>query len=316
MSERITLKSRLLREGDPMQVDLSQFKIPLTVDQALYERDLINFRRRFAATEDAASVEKNDTAILSCTADSPRFCKEHISIRVGLGLFSKELEAQIIGWRPGQTGTVTVKDQPVTVTVEAVRREVLPEVDGALAARCGIPGIATAEDILRYCKGKQFDDVLEGPADDAFPYLVRCVMESSEFQLAPEEVAFSEEMMLRQINWTSILGGKTLEEATDADFLERFDTAKEDFLKSIRESGRYCVQGALIGMAMLERAGRAPTEDDYIAWLRRYTEGGARTEEEARREHPQLEYLLNEAEGYFDDELEALTLRRLEEDAL
>lgn len=316
MSERITMKSKLLREGDPWQVDLDQFKIPLAVDQERCERDLTNFRRKYAVTEDAPEAAAQDMVTLTCAAESPRFCREHITIRLGLGLFSRELEGQILGWTPGQSGTVAVKGQPVSVTVEAVRREVLPEVNDALAARCGVPGISTGEDILRYCKGKQFDDALEGPLDEAFPYLSRRVMEDSAFELDPEELAYSRDFMLRQISWASVLGEKTLAEATDEDFRERLDTTKEDFLRGIETSGRFCLQGALIGMAMLERAGRAPTEDDYAAWLRRYTEGGLRTEEEARREHPALEYLLTEMCGYFDDEMEALALRRLEEDAL
>ena len=169
MAEFLYLKSKLLKAADPWKVDVSQFCIPLTVNEALYEKDLLNFRRRFATTVDVGEVAVQDMVTLTCDSENNRFCKEHITIRIGMGLFSKELETALIGWRVGQMGTVTAKGQPVCVTIEGIRRENLPEVDDALAQRCGIPGIYTAQDIHKYCKGKQFASELEGPADEAFP---------------------------------------------------------------------------------------------------------------------------------------------------
>ena len=311
MSKTITLKSKLLRAGDPMKVDLSQFKIPLTVDEALYERDLLNFRRRFAVIEDAGEAAAQDMVTLSCRSELPRFCKEHVAVRVGQGLFSKELERQIIGWKPGQCGSVTVKEKPVEVTVERIQRETLPEVDDALAARCGVPGIRTAKDIYTYCRGKQFDDALEGPADEAYPELSRQVIAASEFQLDPEELAFSEDMMVRQFREGA---GRDMDSMSDEAFQERFFQSKEELLTSMRASGIYVLQAALLGLASREAQGHPVTEDDYAAWLRRYIENMDRSEEDARREHPVLQYLLDQVGGDYMDGLEAVALFRLKED--
>ncbi len=312
MPKYISLKSKLLREGDPRQVDISEYKIPLTVNQTLYERDLLNFRRKYATVEDVSEIAVQDMVTLTCTSENPRFNKEHITVRVGTGLFSKELENQLIGRKIGQTGLVTVKEQPVNVTVEAIRREKLPEVDDALAARCGDPYIQTAEDIRAYCRGRQFDDVLEQPLDDAFPYLMRKVIEKSEFALDPEEKTFSQELTIRQFAGSSMLEGRDLDSMEEEEFSGLFGVSKEKMLTDIRLSGVYILQCALLGQAMLERLGKAPTEADYNAYLSRFTDMGA-SEEQARREHPVIEYLLNEVGGFFMDETEALTLRRLKE---
>lgn len=312
MPKYISLKSRLLREGDPWQVDISEYKIPLTVNQTLYERDLLNFRRKYATVENASEIANQDMATLTCTSENPRFNKEHITVRVGTGLFSKELENHLIGWKIGQTGTVTVKEQPVNVTVEAIRRERLPEVDDALAARCDDPYIRTAEDIYVYCKGKQFDKVLEEPADEAFPYLMRKVIEKSEFELDPDEERFSQELMIRQFTGSPILGGRDPDSISEEEFSDMFGIAKEDMLSNLRVSGVYTLQCALLGQNMLERMGKTPTENDYNAYISRFIDMGA-LEEQARQEHPVIEYLLNEVGGFFMDETEALTLRRLKE---
>lgn len=313
MSKPITMKSKLLRAGDPMQADVSQFQIPLAVDEALYERDLLNFLRRFAVTEEAPEIGEQDMATLTCRSRLPRFNKEHVTVRVGQKLFSKELESQILGWRAGQSGTVTVKGMPVEVAVERVQRESLPQVDDALAARCGLPGIRTAADIYAYCRGKQFDDQLEGPLDEAFPELSRQVMDASEFQLDPEELAFAADMMVRQFREGA---GRDMDSLSDEDFRERFFVSKEEMLDNIRRSSAFILQAALLGLARREEQGRPVTEDDYAAWLRRYTENTGRTEEEARREHPVLEYLLDQIGGDYLDELEAVTLFRLKEGAV
>lgn len=313
MSERICLKSRLLRAGDPWQVDISAFKIPLTVDQRLYERDLLNFRRKYSTMEDAPEIAAQDMATLTCTSENPRFCKEHLTVRVGLGLFSKELEGQLIGWKSGQSGTVSVKGQPVAVTVEAVRRECLPEVDDALAARCDDPYIRTAKDIYTYCRGKQFDDILEEPMDEACPELSRQTIAASEFQLDTGELEYSGELMVS--NFQSGVG-QDINSISEEDFRERFFQSREELLASMRASGRYLLQATLLGMASREAQGRPVTQDDYAAWLRRYTDGTGKSEEEARREHPILQYLLDLVGGDYMDELEAITLFRLKEDAV
>ncbi len=307
MAEYLQLKSKLLRAGDPWQVDLSQFQVSLPVDEALYERDLLNFRRRFAYTEDAPEVAAQDTATITCASKTPRFNREHIGIRVGMGLFSRELENQLLGWRPGQTGTVTVKGEDVTVTVEAVRREVLPEVDDALAARCGIPYIRTAEDIRTYCRGHQHEDALEGPADDAFPYLMRQVIESSDFALDEEELAYSQDLSARQAH---VAADQRPEDEAEE---EQFGCSREEMEAMMRQAGAFILQCALLGLADLERGRKRPTETDYKDYLRRYMDVGNKTEEQARREHPVLEYLLNQVGGDYMDALEELTLQRLKE---
>lgn len=314
MAEALQLKSRLLREGDPWQVDISQFKIPLTVDEKRYQRDLLNFRRKYAMIEQAQQVAPEDMVTLTCVSENPRFCKQHITIRVGMGLFSKELESQITGWQVGQTGAVTVREQPVEVTVEAIRRERLPEVDDALAARCGDPYIRTAGDIYAYCRGKQFDDALEMPLDSAFPELMRQVVENSEFVLDPQEQRFSEDMTVHQFLTSALFQERDFDSFPEEELSQMFGCTKAELLANMRQAGAYTLQCALLGQAMLERAGKAPTEADYQAYLRRFTDTGAMTEAQAAEKHPVLAYLLEQVAGLFMDEMEELTLRRLKED--
>ncbi len=296
MAEKLTLKSKLLRSGDPWSVDLSELTPHLQADEGRYRRDLDNFLRRFAVTEAAPEVGERDTVTVSCKSENPRFDREHVSFRAGLGLFSKELENALLGWPVGKTGEVTVKGQSVAVTVEAVRRERLPEPDDALAARCGLSYIRTGADILTYCRGKQLEGELEDAADEAYPALANGIINASEFELDDGEVAFANALTQKNLH-----------------IPEELD---EETARAIRESmanaGTFSLQCALLGLADLERCGKAPTVEDYETYLSRFTDRG-QTPEAARRDHPALEYLLNEVGGNYMDGLELLALQRLKE---
>lgn len=316
MAEFLYLKSKLIHAADPWQVDISQFCVPLTVDEALYEKDLLNFRRRFATVEEAGEVAAQDMVTLSCQSENKRFCKAHITIRVGMGLFSRELESQLIGWKKGQTGMVSVKEQPVSVSVEDIRREILPEVDGTLAARCGIAGIQTAEDIYTYCKGKQFNDALEGPADEANAYLSRNVLETSVFELDAWELDFSREKMVQNLFENPMFANGGFESMPMETFREIFGCEKEELVENVRVSGKLVLQSALLGQAMLEQAGKLLTMADYDAYVGRHIGMGGKTEAQIRQEKPLVGYVMDTYADHFMTEMEELSLRRLREAAV
>ena len=313
MAEYLYLKSKLLKAADPWKVDISQFCIPLTVNEALYEKDLLNFRRRFATTEEVGEVAALDMVTLTCDSENKRFCKEHITIRIGMGLFSKELETALIGWRVGQMGTVTAKGQSVCVTVESIRREILPEVDDALAERCGIAGIQTAQDIHKYCKGKQFASELEGPADEANAYLSRTVLETSEFDLDAQELAFSQEKMVKELFNNPMFKDGGFENMPVETFRELFGCEKEELIASMRVSGDLVLKSALLGQEMLEQAGKLYTMADYDAYICRHVGVEGKDEAQVRQEKPLVGYVMDMYADHFMNEMEELSLRRLQE---
>lgn len=316
MAEYIYLKSKLLRAADPWKVDVSRFRIPLTVNQALYEKDLLNFLRRFATVEETAEIAAQDMVTLTCDSENPRFCKEHITIRIGMGLFSKELETQLVGWKKGQIGTVTVKEQPVCVTVESIRRENLPEVDEALAQRCGIPGIQTAQDIHNYCKGKQFEKELEGPADEAYAHVSREVLDGSEFALDQEELRFAQEKMVQELYKNPMFADGGFESMPVETFREIFGCEKEELVENMRVSGALVLKSALLGQAMLEQAGKLCTMTDYEAYVGRHIGVDGKTEAQVRQEKPLVGYIMDMYADHFMNAMEELSLRRLQEAAV
>jgi len=183
--EKAVLKSKALKVYDFRNVDVSEYAVKLPLDEKRYERDLTNLLRRFSTHVNGDSVQKDDMVQISCSSELEKFNKEHLKLRAGLGLFSKELEGQLIGMELNQANTVTVNGSKATVTVESIEREILPELTDELAEKSGLEDVHTAEDLKAFCRWKQYDgyEAFEENADEAFSYTAGQVMENSLFEL-------------------------------------------------------------------------------------------------------------------------------------
>lgn len=307
----IVLKSKLIRGCDYRGIDISGFAVKLEADPVRLERDLLNFRRRYAEQVEARQVERLDMVTVTCHCENPRFQKEHLTLRVGTGLFSRELEDQMIGIPVGDQRVLSVGGCPVTLRVEKCVREILPELSDELARRCGIPGIATKEDIITYVRGNQFEEELEGPADDVYVYLAGQVMENSEFELDEGEVMTARNMMLHQLETSPITGGRPLSQLSDEECMEKFGATRQQMEDGMLQSGDTSVKAAVLGQEICRKQGKLLRESDYEDYLARMSDGSRRPVEETRRKHPLTEYILDYYGGVYMDGLEEYSMRKL-----
>lgn len=284
----LILKSKLIKACDYREVDLSCFAVPLTPDIARYERDLHNFLRRFAKKEETCDIAVDDMVTLSCSSDNKKFQREHITLRVGLGLFSRELEQKLIGMRTGETKEIAVGADTVMVTAEKILREVMPELTDQFAAAIGIDGIRTAEDIHTYCRFKQYDDALEEAADDACAHLASRVINASAFELDREELEITKQFIARIMNFGA---GQS-----------------EDFPVSVEQMGESALKSAVCGQSI-----KTLTDEDYEAYLSKKSVALNCSIEAAREKYGMTEYMIDEYNSVFTDTLETYVYRRLKE---
>lgn len=300
--EQLKLKSKAVNSCDYHSIDISSYAIPLRADQARYERDFKNFCRRFAAKEEAAEIKAQDMATISCSSENPKFQKEHITVRIGLNMYSRELEEKLIGMPVGETRTLFVGSDSVIVTVEKSVREVIPELTDELAASSGISYIKTVEDIYIYCRYKQYDDVLEEPADDASVYVSRQTMEHSAFDLDSKEIETAVQVASKIMNPDSLA-----KMADDVNMKEEafFGT---DIASFIEDMGKHMLMCAVLAQNM-----QVLTEEDYEAYLDKLAVATQRPKEDIRAEHPLVEFLLTTYNDIFTDTIEEYVFRRLKE---
>lgn len=296
--KELRLNSKLINTCDYHDIDLSEFAIPLQADQARYERDMKNFCKIFATKEEVTEIAPQDMATLSLSSENPKFQKEHITVRVGLGLYSRELEGQLVGMIAGEVKTVTVGKDAVTVTVEKIIREIIPELTDELAARSGIPEVRTAEDARAYCRFKQYDDLLEMPADDACAHLAREQMKRSSFDLDEGELAVAEKIIREMIHFDP------------ADDSEEKEAVVEEFFSE--ENICVMIENTL-ACAVLGQNIKALTDEDYETYIGKLVRAVQRPEEDVRKEHPVTEYLINTYNDQYNNDIERYVFWRLKE---
>lgn len=298
---------------DYHSIDIQQFAVSIQIDEAKLQQDIYNFRKRYATKIEAETVEKRDLLTLSCTSENKKFQKEHLSIRVGLGLFSKELELQLLGKKcPGEYD-LTVKEVPVHVSLEKNVRECLPELTDELAASCGIEGIKTAEDVYHWCKGSQVDELLEDPADEAMGFIARSVMEGTEFELTEEEKEIAFAPLKKNLDHPLALDGKAYNEVTEEEFMEAYGVDRETLEENLRQTSVMSLKTALVAQSYLEEEGKLLTEEDYEKYLMRFVYHTESVTEEIRKEHPIKEFLLDEYCSYFLERVEEYAYQKLRE---
>ena len=283
---QLRLRSRITKKREFDSIDLSRFAVPLKCDKERYEQDLKSFCRRYSQTVDADDAAPDDMVTIRCAGASPRFKKDSITVRAGLGLYSKELEEGIIGMKVGESRDIPAEGDMVNVTVLSSRRQIIPALDDELAKKSGIPGINCAADAMRACRFKQYDDALDNVFDDAFEYFSGELINTSEF-------SFDDEEMRAAVSCSK--------KSMSADALE--NDKCDEFAEKL---GHSMLIAALFGQDMAEL-----TQKDYESYIEKVVRAAECTAREAIEDAPLSEYLIFEYSDVFIDKAEKYVLDRL-----
>ena len=269
----IRINSKVTKMADYRTVDLSQFAVPLDVDEKAAEEQLIKYITRYSETAKCDSIEKRDLVELSCRSEAPRYNKEDLKIRVGLGLMGRDFENQLIGLKKGETRSLVVSDKKVEVSIREITREILPKVDDDFAKRCGIPGVSTAADLENYCLIPLLDEELDEPADNASAYLGGHVFDASEFVLDENEISMEYDETVKQLA-DRVPGDKV-----------------KEFAGQISIS---TVKAAAYGQKLLEDSGRLLTGADYKEHIEKRAVARECSTEDMKKEEPAVLYAIHE----------------------
>lgn len=68
-----------------------------------------------------------DTAVLKTESTLPKFNKDRVTVTLGRGLYSKELENSLIGKAVGETVSTVIQEQPVMAQILELKRKQTPD---------------------------------------------------------------------------------------------------------------------------------------------------------------------------------------------
>lgn len=292
------VKSKAIRIFDFHDIDVGQYAEPFSMSEEELEGKLKKLLLRHAETIDADMIEADDIVTIDTVSETPRFNKKGVQLKAGRGLYSRELEAELMGMRVGEEKAVTIPEGEVTVTVISVKRKVLPELTDEIAASLGIDGVNTVAGLKNHiedeARAQYVEDVTEGIAVAVSNEL----NERSEFELDPDELetvrAEGKSMaddMLRS-------SGLDPETATDEEVTAVAGQCKAShyaFLDAISVDG---LKSAVIGSVMMERDGEVIQPGEYEEAVKFCAGGMGLTEKEAETVITYPKFLRQRAGNY------------------
>ena len=157
----LSLNTKAKGEFDFKKISVDEFIPEYTVDEALLTKDIERILKAQGTKIEASDVIEGDMVTISCESEIPKYSKNGIVVPVGKGMFSKELEEQLIGKRVGQAFLASVEGKEVSVNIEKSIRTIPAELADEVVAGFGMEGIASVNDLKRYCIDKQLDKILD-----------------------------------------------------------------------------------------------------------------------------------------------------------
>lgn len=290
MAEELKLKSRAVEIYDYRRVDISDYITGFTVDEAQLQKDLDRVLRRFGCKEPARKVNEGDTVILTCRSAAERYNKAGITVPVGKGLFSRELERQLVGMELGETKSLTAEGEAVTVEISQITHTALPALTDENVAAFGMEGIRTVADLRRYCIGRQVETFLledENP-DFASAFVWQEVAKHSRIDRDPDECARACERAEQKLQEVNACG----EDGLDADIFRNIFLNELDL--------------AAVGAHLMARDGKTLTVSDYEAYLGKLAEAYPdRSRAELERENTMETFVISHYADYLATAIDA-----------
>ena len=266
------LLTRAVSAWDYRQGDLSAFCAPFAVDEEKLAESLLSLRRKHAQYLPADRVEPGDIVTLRCRSEKPKFQKDAVTVNVGKGLYSRELEAQLPGLTAGEEKTLTAEGAEVTVQALKLQRTVLPELTDEFVAG-HFESVHTLAELKDWFVRQQLEEHLETQAARAAESLKDQALAKSEFLVDEEErrlVRAEGEKIVRDM-WD--FNGQPLDQMTGEQARELLGHPSVqsyiDWFAGLSEKDLLC---AALGWELLAAEGRAPTEESYQETLRKMRE--------------------------------------------
>lgn len=131
----------------------------------LARKSIIRDQLVLALLPEGTKAEIGDTAVLKTESTLQKFNKERVTVTLGRGLYSKELEPLLIGKTVGETVVTEINGEKVKATVLELKRKQEPEPTDEMVKALeqkdlqGNP-ITTVEEYCRYIQAAKVDEVL------------------------------------------------------------------------------------------------------------------------------------------------------------
>jgi FKBP-type peptidyl-prolyl cis-trans isomerase (trigger factor) len=298
------LKSKVIDIYDFKNIDLQEIVEPFQLEEADIDDEIERLRKKNAVSVEAETVEAGDIVEISCKSESSRFNKDKVSLKVGLGLFSKQIESQLRGMKTGETASVSEKSGTVEVKILKVTRTVLPELTDKNVSKWGLEKVKNVAGLRSYIISSLKQQYIADVAESYAIYIQNLANEKSVFELDSEELEdqkkAGEKMALEMIKSQ----GFDPDTITEDEAQEILGKTKAEHIEFLKDSFVSSFKSGLVGLALMEQKGLVLTADDHNKSLQEYMLATGADMDEAKKVITFDKFIIGQGADKYLDEVE------------
>ena len=306
-------KSKVITAYDYKLVDISEFYVPFRLDEEELEESLLSVRKKYAYMSPVDTIEEGDFATLCCLSENKRFRKDSVTVCVGKKLYSRKLEAGLVGMSVGESRQLEAENASVQVTVEKVERKVLPELDDAFVA-ANFESVKTVEELKNWYIDRQRENHLMSQAALAAEYISEETIKKSNLVIDENERQQERkkaEQIVRQM-WE--FNGVPIDTMSDeqAQELTGYPSA-EAYLNWFADACEQELSASVLGYHILCEGGTPLTEEMYEKELESVAAEAGTPVEEMRKQYRFETFAHQKSAEYFSEMLQDYAYKKIKE---
>ncbi|SCL85862.1 hypothetical protein [Sporanaerobacter sp. PP17-6a] len=309
-----SLSSEIIKEFNFREADISGEDLTYTIDKNDIEKEILRIRKKNKISSEVPEVRKGDIAVCSLKSGNPKLNKESIAINVGLGLFEKKIEDELIGMTKGQDKNVVVDGINVDIKVLSITRREIPELNDEMVKKEKIDNITTANCLIAKLYEDQKNKVLDSKLYNLTENVIKQVIAKSKFDINEEDIEYLSGLEIQKARELAAVEGLTLETMTEDDFNGRIPVKSyKEFLKMVKnmETARFPV--LLLGIYNGGRNGYKPSREEYEESIREYYTMYKLNPEDAKKAITFEYYESNQYQSYYREIIKNYYIKKYEE---
>lgn len=306
-------KSKVIKVFDYKKVSLNEVVKGFQLSKEDLEEELLKIQKQYASIKDVDTIKKDDFVILNCSSNNPKFNKSNINVKIGLGLFNKELESKLIGSNLHECKEFIIQNDQVRVTIESIKRKELPELTDQNISSFHIDGIRTIKQLKEKIYTERCNEYVEEMSESIALYIGEKVVSRSQFELDEKEIEMQKQVGIKMAKDMIASSGYDPNTIDEKSMLEISGRTKNEHFKFVSDIFVSSFKSALIGFKQMKDDNYQLPENGYEQAIALYLEGIGGTREEAQKELTYEKYLLQQAGEYNFNQIESYVKKYLKE---
>lgn len=281
--EEMIVRSKVISMFPFEQVDITPFKRRPEIDEARLQKELDRAVYPYITWEEGDHAAAGDVLTCRMESDDSRFQRSQAKITVGAGLLDKEEEQKLVGARVGTVHTLFCRGSKVTLTVLAIQKRHVPQLEDHMIQALGLDGVATVAQYRDYLRNQALDEQFANDSYKVIQAVMREVAQRSEVLIDQADWQQAVDWDLNRLAVISRLDGMDLKTMTAQDFEGRIPVKSYyELVAMLQQDAWQNTWQTLMGQKLAETDGFAVNREAYETFLKETAEAWHFTAEDYR----------------------------------